>query len=161
MRSIANFLLTKLGSRLDSAQSNIVEPTLHQEGSPFTNEVKKAFLILSNQHWLRSGHSSREYPFNLTVVTATLIWALLVDALCWNLLVGKPLHASRASWFTCSPVLPVSCPSCFCVPRALRFLGVMCPTYSHAFHAWQLQFVTIFCNFNWRNIITVVFCNLH
>ena len=68
-----------------SSKANIVKLSLHQEG---WFALKKAILILSNQHWLRSWYYSWEDPLNLTVIAATCIWALLVDALCWNFLVG-------------------------------------------------------------------------
>ena len=51
--------------------------------------LEKAFLILSNQHWLRSWHYSSKDPLNLMVVAATFSWTLLVDALWWKFLVGK------------------------------------------------------------------------
>ena len=73
-RNIANFLLTNLGSSPDSAQSQYCRPKTTPWG---------VVLNLSNQHWLRSWHN-REDPPNLTVETATLNGALLVDLLCWN-----------------------------------------------------------------------------
>ena len=84
-RSITIFLLTNLGNCCDAAQKQILsELMLHREGSLL---LKKAFLILFNQHWLRSWHYSWEDPLNLTVVAEMLSWALLVDVRCLNFLV--------------------------------------------------------------------------
>ena len=65
-----------------STRKILSETCTAPRGSLFTRE------ILSNQHWLRSWHNRWDDPFNLTVVTATLSWAFLIDAL----LVRKPPH---------------------------------------------------------------------
>ena len=58
--------------------------------------LEKAFLILSNQHWLRSWLNRRGDSLNVTVVGATLSWAVLVDALCLKLLCWiSPHNATR------------------------------------------------------------------
>ena len=51
----------------------------------------KVFRIFPNQHWLRYWNS-KEDLFNMTAVTTTLNWTLLVGALYWNLLVLKSPH---------------------------------------------------------------------
>lgn len=101
MWSIATFYLTSLGNSLPSTslasgtvltqnKSNIVGNWHHTERSRFL--LEKVFIILFNQHWLRFWHNRWKRSFNLTVITVTLGWALLVDAICWNLLAWKPLH---------------------------------------------------------------------
>ena len=68
-----------------STRANIVWDWLYTERGCFW--LEKVFLIVSDQHWLRSWHNEWEHPFNMTDITVTLSWALLVDALCWKFLV--------------------------------------------------------------------------
>ena len=74
--SIATFLLANLGNRSDSALGQILSESDTTPGG-VTFVLEKIFLILSNQYRLRSWHCSWENPLNLTVVAATLSWALL------------------------------------------------------------------------------------
>ena len=90
VRSIATFLLTHLGSHPESAQRQYCRTGTTLRGFIFF--LEKAFLVLPNQHLLLSWHNRRENSFNLVVVTVTLSGPLLVDTLCWNLLVHKPSH---------------------------------------------------------------------
>ena len=88
--SKATSLLTKLGRCPGSAQRQYCRTDTTLRGASFFPPI---FLILSNQHWLRSWHNRWEDLFNVMVVTPMPIWALLVAAFCWNLLVRKPrLH---------------------------------------------------------------------
>ena len=88
-RSITNFILTQHKGK------HYLKLTLIRQ-----NLLEKAFLILSNQYWLRSWNNRWQGPFNLTVVTETLSWALLVDALCRNLLVWKPTQHVKVSFIS-------------------------------------------------------------
>ena len=73
---------------LTQLKGNIVEPTLHQKDRFL---LKKVFLILSNQHWLRSWHNCREDPFNVDGCNCDVFeLSSLTHFVCWNPLLWKP-----------------------------------------------------------------------
>ena len=92
-----------MGVVLTQNKDNTVEPTLHWEGLLL---LEKSFLIFSNQHWLRSWYNrnviqriqnldNATITLNLTVLSATCSWALLIYPLRWKHLASKTLHYAR------------------------------------------------------------------
>ena len=73
-----SFFLTKLGNRIDSAQRQYCRIDTTPRGVTFT---RKGLSKLVKQHSLRPWHNRRKDPFNLTVLPATLSWALLIDTI--------------------------------------------------------------------------------
>ena len=86
-RSVGTFFLTNHGNRQHKGRYCLKR--YYTERGYFL--LEKAFQIFSNQHWLRSWHRWKD-PFNLTVKTATISWALFVDTICWNLSLKPPSH---------------------------------------------------------------------
>ena len=84
-RSVGTFFFTNHGNRQHKGRYCLKR--YYTERGYFL--LEKAFLIFSNQHWLRSWHRWKD-PFNLTVKTATISWALFVDTICGNLSLQPP-----------------------------------------------------------------------
>ena len=108
VRSIATLLLTNLGAILTQHEGNIIEWHYTKRGRFL---LEKTSTTLSDKHWLRSWHKTWDDSFNLTVVTAARSWALLVDAICWNLWAWKPPHHVKVGFiegdFWCKVFLPL------------------------------------------------------
>ena len=95
MQSIATFLLTNLVNRSDTAQRQVLSNFHYNEKDALTREDLYEFVesVLTQVLTLKFRRS-----VDLAVVTATLSWALHVDALGWNALVDKPTHHENLSF---------------------------------------------------------------
>ena len=118
--------------------------------------LEKGFLTLSNQHWLRSWHLRRS--LDLTVVTATLSWALLVDAIGWNSLVGKPPLPDKVSFIEgdclCKQYLPLYL-------IIMSSLNVFLMTSQECIYFNDFTSVHLFAPLQWKHstLKTLVYCS--